>query len=707
MRNINYIVIGAAFLLCLSSSARAQGVLIDDTQPRVREYRNPISVKDHHVKVTIESQVSVTTVKQVFGNSSRRDLEATYLFPLPRGASITDFAMWMNGEKVAAELVEARRARKIYEDIVRRLKDPGLLEYLEQDLFRARVYPVPAGGDVRVEIVYHELLSNDGGLVSYRYPLHSHVGDKPARAEFSIDVDIEADTPIKNLYSPTYDVERRIDGTTANCSYEGTARRRAPDFVVYYTVSAEDVGLNLVTHRRRGDEGYFMALLSPGRLAQHRTPIARDVIFVIDRSGSMRGEKIEQAKEALGYCLHNLGEDDRFGIITFASAVTRFEDRLTPADRPGIRDAMQFVDEVRARGGTDINAALESALDVPSSGRLRQLIFLTDGQPTVGETEVPDILDNVRGGNRGGARLFVFGVGYDVNTRLLDKLAGGNHGTVSYVKPEESIEVAVASFYAKVSQPVLSDISLSFGKIRVSDVFPRELPDLFNGSQLVVFGRYKGRGSSLLELTGEVDGEEKKFTFEAAFEKRERRNEFIPRIWATRKVAYLMEEIRENGHDQELVDEVIELATEHGIVTPYTSFLILEEERAGRLSRSRVQSVFDAPESVARGARAAFESTTGRASVGMSQDLVAEKKKSVVDDRDNSAVRFIAGKTFYQQGGVWLDAEYEDGMKTVAVKFLTDDYFKLIEKHPELARYLSLGSDVTCVLGGVAYVVTG
>ncbi len=710
MRNINYIVISTAILLCFAASVSAQGILIDESRPHHREYRTPISVQSHRVNVTIDRQVGVTTVNQVFENSSKRDLEATYLFPLPKGASITDFSMWMNGRKVTGELLEARRARKIYEDIVRRLKDPGLLEYLEHDLFRARVYPVPAHGEVRIEIVYSEMLSYDGGLVSYRYPLHSHAGALQTTSDFSIDIEIESDVLIKSLYSPTYDIEREIDGRNATCSYEGGARGRAPDFVMYYTVSKEDVGLSLVTHRRRGDDGYFMALLSPGKLSRRDRAIAKDVIFVIDRSGSMRGDKIEQAKEALGYCLRNLGDDDRFGIVTFASAVTRFDDRLTAASRANVRDAMHFVDDINARGGTDINAALGSALDMRGSRRLCQLIFLTDGQPTVGETDVHAILDNVGRGNKGNARLFVFGVGYDVNTRLLDRLAFGNHGTVSYVSPEENIEVSVSSFYAKVSQPVLSDISLDFGRVKTFDVFPRELPDLFDGSQLVVFGRYTGSGTPLIELEGYVDGKKKIFTYEARFKKRtDRRDgagEFIPRIWATRKVAFLLAEIRENGHDQELVDEVVALATEHGIVTPYTSYLILEEERAGRLTRSRPQSVFDAPAPMAQRAEEAFKSVTGKLSVGLSQDLVAEKKKDVIDNRGNEAVRFIGGRTFYLNAERWLDAEYKENMKTVDVEFLSDAYFKLLDDHPELAKFLSLGSHVTCVLDGVAYVVT-
>jgi Ca-activated chloride channel family protein len=711
MRNINYIVISTAILLCFAASVSAQGILIDESRHRHRDYRTPISVQSHRADVRIDRQVGVTTVNQVFENSSKRDLEATYLFPLPKGASITDFSMWMNGRKVTGELVEARRARKIYEDIVRRLKDPGLLEYLEHDLFRARVYPVPALGEVRIEIVYNEMLSYDGGLVSYRYPLHSHAGALQTTSDFSIDIEIESDVPIKSLYSPTYDIEREIDGRNATCSYEGGAGGRAPDFVMYYTVSKEDIGLSLVTHRRRGDDGYFMALLSPGKLVRRDRAIKKDVIFVIDRSGSMRGDKIEQAKEALGYCLRSLGDNDRFGIITFASAVSRFDDRLTTATGGNVRDAMQFVDDIAARGGTDINAALGSALDMRRERRLCQLIFLTDGQPTVGETDVQAILGNVGRGNRGKARLFVFGVGYDVNTRLLDRLAFGNHGTVSYVRPEEDIEASVSSFYAKVSQPVLSDVSLDFGKVKTFDVFPRELPDLFDGSQLVVFGRYNGSGSSLIELEGYVDGKKKRFTYEATFEKRNRRRdsagEFIPRIWATRKVAFLLEEIRGNGHDQELVDEVVALATKHGIVTPYTSYLILEEERGGRLTRSRLQSVFDAPAPATQRAEEAFKSVSGKSSVGLSQDLVAEKKKDIVDNRGNEAVRFVGGKTFYLNDERWLDAEYKEDMKTVAVEFLSDDYFKLLDRHPELAKFLSLGSNVTCVLDGVAYVVTG
>ena len=687
-------------------------MLIPDIDHRIQ---HGIVIKSHRVEVFVKSQRASTTVQQVFGNTTGRQLEATYLFPIPESASVADFTMWVNGREMSGEVVEANRARQIYTDIVRRTRDPGLLEYAGQDLFRARVFPVPPQGEIRIEVVYHQVLEFDAGLIEYRYGLSPTCARMNGRVgAFSFVARIEADQRIKSLYCPNYDVERRLRDRSGEVSYEGTGGDLTSDMVVFYSVSAEEIGMSLVCNKDGRRDGHFMLLVSPGEIERPGRVIAKDVVFVIDRSGSMSGDKIEQARDALRYCIDALNGQDRFGVITFATSVDRYESYLVDATRRQKRDAGEFVDKIRAKGGTDIEGALRTAIDMIEGDRPTYVVFLTDGLPTIGETDIRKIVAGTKDRNQARSRVFTFGVGNDVNTRLLDELADRNRGTVTYVGEEEDIEVKVSSFFAKVSEPVLADIKLDFGDVRVADVYPKVLPDLFNGSQLVVTGRFEEGRRTSAQLAGVVDGEIVTIDFDADFSRQERDFEFVPRLWATRKIAYLVEEIRRRGQDRELVDEVIELASRYGIVTPYTSYLILEDEDRNQIGRAfdYYQGRPDAmsPTSPSAAGQRSWDSvksglakTSGKAAVETSRDIADAKRQDVVDRPDDQLVRYVGAKTFLFDGEVWTDAEFEPGMTVTQIEFLTDAYFELLARHPEVANYLALGERVIFVNNGHAY----
>lgn len=721
MRRTVFVCVIVCLGAALSTTASAQGTLIPRPPRPDHPIHHTFSIASQHIDVSIRSQVATTEITQVFHNETNRDLEGTYLFPIPAKASVSSFTMWMNGEEVSGEVVEAGRARSIYEDIVRRMRDPGLLEYVGCGLFRARVYPITARSDARIRISYEEVLDRDAQIVTYRHPLKADARRVGRVGELSVAVTIDSDHPIKTLYSPTHDIDKRIRRRTARCGFEEREVALDRDFLLYYTVSDEDVGLNLLTHRAKGEDGYFVLLISPGDLAGSKKVMAKDVVFVLDKSGSMKGEKIEQAREALVYCVNGLGDDDRFNIITFSTSVTSFERDVVSASRANKRRALAFIEDIEAVGGTDIDAALGLALASDRGRRPRSIIFLTDGLPTVGETNIERILKKAKRENNSGARVFPFGVGYKVNTVLLDKLAGQHRGTVAYVKPKEDIEVKVSSFYDKISSPVMADIQLDLGRIDTQDVYPRVLPDLFSGSQLVVIGRYEGHGPAAIRLTGTVRGEPRELVYEGDFRRQTDDNEFIPRLWANRKIAYLLSEIKTNGHDTELVDEVIALSLEYGIITPYTSYLILEEgteEERERLSRnepartgrvisqdadggggtsSRDGAFFTSPSPVARAPQ------TGRMATQVSEKLSESKAESVLDREDNASVRRVGKKRFVLRDEAWVDSEYKTGSATREIGFLSEAYFELIDKHPEVKAYLALGERVIFVHDGTAY----
>jgi Ca-activated chloride channel family protein len=697
----------------------AQGQIIP--HPIGRPVRiDPFSVKSMFVDVEIERQVATTIIEQVFHNAANTILEGMYLFPIPEKASISKFTMWMNGEEVEGEVVEAKKARQIYEDIVRRMRDPGLLEYIGRDLFRARVFPIPAKGDVQIKIVYEEILVYGAGLVEYRHPLKVDGNRTKTIGQVSIAVDISSDVSVKSLYSPTHDIDVDISGRSASCGFEANDAVLDRDFVMYYTVSTDDVGLNLLTHRRDDGDGYFMMLVSPGRLGDPTKVVAKDVVFVLDKSGSMKGEKIDQAKGALSYCIKNLNASDRFNIVLFSTNVVTYSDRLVEATRREKNKATEYITEITARGGTDVNNALLAALESLESDRPRMVIFLTDGRPTVGEANIETILSGLRERNDS-VRIFPFGVGYDVNTILLDQLSVDHRGAVDYIKPEEDIELKVSRFYDKVSNPVLADVELQVVGVELLDIYPGQLPDIFDGTQLVVLGRYRGRGAKSITLTGDVGGRERKFDYEGTFERRSDEFAFIPRIWANRKIAYLLSEIKIHGAEQELIDEVIELSLEHGIITPYTSYLILEEGTEAdreRLSWGATEPLSDAP-SPGRGTSVdALASTmsdalaekpvSGEGAVGLSRYLAKERKASnlAVNKQETGVVRYAGEKRFVLRGDVWVDEEYRDDMDVIEIEFLGDDYFALLDEHPALKHILALGRNVTFVFENHAYRIT-
>jgi Ca-activated chloride channel family protein len=712
------IAIIAVAAILLPAAAFAQGTIIPHPRIEPAGRVDPLSVKSMFVDVEIDRQVATSTIEQVFHNEANRILEGMYLFPIPEKASIASFTMWMNGEEVEGEVVEAKKARQIYEDIVRRMRDPGLLEYIGRDLFRARVFPIPAKGDVQVKIVYEEILDYDSGLVEYRHPFKIDGNRVKAIGQVSMAVTIQSDVPVKSLYSPTHDIDSDIDGRKAKCGFEMKDAVLDRDFVLYYTVSTDDVGLNLLTHRDGDEDGYFMMLMSPGRLGDPSKVIPKDVVFVLDKSGSMKGEKIEQAKGALAYCIDNLNGSDRFNIVLFSTNVTTYSDRMVEASRREKNKAEKFIEEITARGGTDINNALLAALEPLESDRPRMVIFLTDGLPTVGESNIQTILSNLRKRNDS-VRIFPFGVGYDVNTVLLDQLSADHHGAVDYIRPEEDIEVKVSNFYDKVSNPVLSKVELNVAGVELLDYYPKHLPDIFDGTQLIVLGRYSGTGSRSITLSGDVGGRDRKFDYEGTFERRSDEFGFIPRIWANRKIAYLLSEIKLHGAEKELIDEVIELSLEHGIITPYTSYLILEEgseDDRDQLSRTAPERVLDAPASASpRGGRAEEmikslkasapdKKASGEAQVGISSDLAQERERSNVVMKDEAgAVRYAAGKRFVLRGKAWIDEAFEDEMDVTEIEFLSEQYFELLDKYEDVEQILALGENVAFVLNNHAY----
>ncbi len=477
-------------------------------------------------------------VEQTFRNHTDRNLEATYVFPVPKGASVNKWTMWVEGKETKGELLDATKARAIYTSIVQRTQDPGLLEYIGNDMLRMRVFPILPHSDQRVALSFTAVAPKESGLVEYIYPLKTDGKATRTLEGFSVQATIKSQHPIANVYSPTHAIAlKRISDREVDVQFEKNQAQLDKDFQLFYSTSDKDVGITTITHRPISTEpGYFSMLISPRVEMPKGYEVPRDMVFVLDTSGSMRGVKMEQARNGLKYLLKNLGSKDRFALINFATSVNKYRDKLLDANTEQLAQATKWVEGLEATGGTAINDALLSALEYRSKdeGRTFTIVFFTDGQPTIGETDVEKILKNTFAKNTSNTRIFTFGVGDDVNATMLDRLAEGTRALATYVRPAEDIEAKVSGLCSKISNPVLTDLKVvTTGDVGLSDVFPGQLPDLFHGGQIVVMGRYNGKGPSAVRLTGKVGMETKEFVYELTFpDKTKDEREFVEHLWA-------------------------------------------------------------------------------------------------------------------------------------------------------------------------------
>ncbi len=687
------ILITVLLLLLTTTLSFADGIIILPPQfPR-------LSIKYHHVDVRIENQVATTRVDQVFVNPSPRRMEGEYIFPLPGDVSISEFAMYVEGERLTAELLDSQQARAIYEEIVRNQRDPALLEYIGTNMFRARVFPIEPYSDKRIELEYTEVLRSDAGLTQYRYPLNTEKFSARPLESVTVNVDLRSNIPIKTIYSPSHPITVERDGEfAARVVYTDENIKPDTDFLLYYSVSPDVFGVNLLTYRQSGEDGFYLLMLTPTTQPSTSAVLNKNIVFVLDTSGSMRGEKIEQAKGALRFSINGLRETDYFNIVDFSTDVRTFSKQPLPANAENVGAAMRYIDRIEAVGGTNINDALLTGLLEAVDGVINLVVFLTDGIPTIGVTVLEQILDNVRGANHDGKRVFIFGVGDDVNTKLLDQLAIDHRGITEYVRPSEDIEVKVSSFFTKISQPVLSNPSVEFSTVEAREAYPRQIPDLFAGLQLIQFGRYTTSGVTSICLRGEVNSEVLESDYEATFPEANSKNEFIPRLWATRKIGYLLEEIKLHGDSQELVDEIVRLSKRYGVITPYTSFLILEDDPALVTNPLELGPVVN-PLSVI-----AFdvgpEAVTASVQIGGLRDAV---DTSTTMPQQTNVVKVVGAKTFFLRDGVWRESSFTEGTPTIDVQYAGESYFELLRIHPELGRYFAIGKQVIVEYQGVFY----
>ncbi len=610
-------------LVCLAAAAtaRGQGVLIVvDPNQSVRLPRPPIFWPPHphphphpipppqpeppasykigelEVNARLADQVAQVQVSQSFVNTGSRQLEVSFLFPLPYDGAIDSLTLLVDGKEFPAKLLPAEEARRLYEDIVRKNKDPALLEWMGTGLFKTSVFPVPPGAKRTVTLTYSQLLRMQDGLTDFLFPLSTARYTSHAVDKVRLRVTLETAKDLKNIYSPTHEVKiKRSGDRQATVTYEAEHEIPASDFRLFYDLGRGKVSTKVLSYRPDDDEdGYFLLLATPKIESDKEKLPAKTVVFVVDRSGSMSGKKIEQARGALQFVLGNLKEGDLFNIIAYDSAVESFRPELQRYDEETRKDALAFIEGIYAGGSTNIDDALQTALaQLNDDQRPSYVVFLTDGLPTAGKTDEGQIVQRAKEANRVRARIFSFGVGYDVNSRLLDKLVRAGFGQSEYVRPEEDIEDRVSRLYRRIEAPVLTDVKLEFtldeqegrGK-PINRVYPKDTFDLFAGEQLVMVGRYRKPGNAKVVVSGSIGGKQQTYDFPAKLvdESHDQSFAFIEKLWAVRRVGEILDQLDLEGKNKELVEELVGLSTRHGILTPYTSFLADENTRVTDLT---------------------------------------------------------------------------------------------------------------------------
>lgn len=642
------------------------------------------------VRVVLEGRVLAYEVTERWTNHGRTIGEADYVLPLPRGAAFEDLALMIDGEMVTGEIRGAGEARRIYEEIVRRQRDPALVEWMDHGVLRTRIFPIQPGETRTVTVRFRAVAEREGDALRIDVPAPRGQGTEAGGT--TLHFAWPQGEGFGDAWSPTHAVEagselaRRREVRVAEAT--GTVTLLLP-------VRGRSAAMTVLTHAPRRDEGYVLITLAPPATAAAATP--RDVTFVIDVSGSMSGEKLRQAQAAGRQLLNSLGRGDRFRLVAFASDVNDFADGWSAATPEALRHAGEWLDGLSASGGTNIGGALARALAAPTpSGRLGLLLFLTDGAPTVGERN-GGRLAAYAAQHRGARRVFTFGLGADVNVALLEQLALDGAGTAHFVRPQEDVERIVGVVAQRITRPVATDLRVRADGVTLVQVMPAGRIDLFAGQELTILAKYRGHAESArITIAGQGAGEPVQWSTTAQFPAQRTQDAFVGRLWATQRVGWLSAERRKNGPSTEVDDELKGLGERWGIPTEFTSYLVLEPgmtvDPQSRAERNRMLPAAAGAGSVAPSAPppSAFEQARTAAKQRDARS-VAEADATM----DRATTRRAANRMFVLRDSAWVDTRAAaTNARRISVRAYSDAYFALMDSIPELREAFALGDRV-------------
>ncbi len=668
-------------------------------------------------------------------------------------------------EAVEHFVLGGEKAEAFLQRLVKETGDVGFASFIGRSILVVPEFELSRRVNVLLKANYRQIEGEEFPEVVLPVPQTKWASGPVERLSISVDLDM-AD-PLRTVFSPTHQAEiERGHLTAATVEVRQSDLHSENDFRLLWVEDEGDLGLRFLPFRLDGEEdGYFVLVGNPTGRADGSDVLDKDVTFVLDTSGSMRGEKIEQCRAAIEYCLDQLGENDRFNVVTFGSEVTSFRPNLVPNTAANHVAARDFVDDIVAHGRTNVGGALEAALagDL-TEGRPRITIFLTDGTPTAGELVPEKILESAAAANTSKSPVYVLGVGHDVNVHLLDRLAEASEGAAEFVDPDEEIDVKVAGLYDRLAHPVLTDVVVDFGDLDTHSLFPRKIPALYRNSQVMLFGRYREGGEATVRVAGTLAGEDREYALriDAPAETTASTFDFVPPLWASRKIGYLLQEMRLHGEEPELLEEVVRLSKKYGIVTEYTQFVAV---RAGvvrdggrvldgfaygqqlaaaneirnngrfagrklRFDEFRAQNGFGglapaaefdektALEAVTRQIAQARKQETGRWAFNQavndkdlqSRFVTTGVANCYVDRRGQTVhvdqfVKHVGGRCFYLDQGIWQESEEAGERKERVVELYSDEYFDLLKQNEDFRRAQKLGWAISINVGDERVVV--
>lgn len=691
----------------------------------IRPHAQQIQISQVNADVRIMQQVATTTLDIGLTNPSRVQQEAEMLIPVPEGAVLRGFVFAGSAAEPTAKILPKAEALSIYRSIVSKLRDPALLEFAGYNLVRSSVFPVPAGGTQRVRLIYEHVLKADGNRVDYVLPRSESF--EATATPWKISVRILSKSALSAVYSPSHQITTERPATTqAVVSVAGGDKLEPGPFRLSYLVDGGDLTASLLAYPDpRIGGGYFLLLAGvPSSAQTAKQTIKREVTLVIDRSGSMNGEKIEQARAAALQVVEGLEEGEAFNILDYSDAVAKFAERPVIKNGETLVQARAYIKRLKSEGGTNIHDALVEAMRQPPTEKMLPLtVFLTDGQPTVGITGESAIKNAAVAANQHKRRIFTFGVGYDVNAPLLTSLANATRATTTFVLPNENVETKVSQVFRRLSGPVLAEPQLATldanGAVTtraVKDLMPAVMNDVFEGDQIVLLGQYQDNEPLHFRISGNYLGTARTFDLKFDLSKATTRNAFVPRLWASRKIAQLIDTIAEAGADmatrtyggrasgvsnhagvrpetidpklKELVDEIVRLSTEYGVLTEYTAFLATDgtdfsrrdllNEQARRSLVDNVQSVRSGQGSVTQGMNLSAQRT--QANANRSNNFITQTGDRV----EITNVQQINDRTFFRRNNRWVDASVLEKEKNLKpdqiIEFGTPEFYRLVER---------------------------
>jgi len=672
--------------------AISSNVILPQSRSFAAEGKSTVEVTGVQVGVVILEQAATTTMDIRLKNTSGSRQEAELLVPVPEGAAIRGFDFQGAGEEPSAELLPKDKAVATYEAIVAKIKDPALLEFAGLNLIRSSVFPIDAHGTQKIRLTYEHLLTADGARVDYTLPRTESIDYK---VPWEVSIKIKSRKPISTVYSPSHEIRvEKASGRIASVKISREAMSEPGPLQASYLMDLDGgVTASLIAYPDvRIDGGYFLLLAGlPADAtvmdANGAPSVKREVTLVIDRSGSMAGEKLDQAKEAAVQVIDGLYDGEAFNVVDYSDSIASFAPAPVVKNKTNAKEARHYVRRLTASGGTNIHDTLMEAFrPKPIKGTLPIVLFLTDGLPTIGVRSEVAIREAVEKANKYKRRVFAFGVGYDVNAPLLNYLARNSRAVSTYVLPGEEIESKVSQVYRRLFGPVLSSPELQVigadGQVttrRVAELMPPQLPDLFEGDQLVLLGKYTADAPLRFRLEGDFHGKRRTFQFKFKLDKATTKNSFVPRLWASRKIGMLIDEIRqagaESGNDssviaanakndprlKELVDEIVRLSVEFGILTEYTAFLAREgtdlDERNAIL-RDANRNLVERAQNVRQGMAAVNQAFNDN----FQQAQFRENRRNYFFDQNMKRVQItrvqqINDRAFFQRAGRWIDGQ--------------------------------------------------